>query len=151
MNISAASARSGVAQRTLRYYESIGLIRPQRRANGYRDYSDADVQRLRLVARARGLGFSIEECRALLSLYDDRGRASADVRRLAETHLAGIDHKIAALHAMRDTLSSLIAACAGDERPDCPILTGLAGDGVSAAAAEDPETPRSPRVRAIRT
>lgn len=127
MNIKDASARSGLPAKTLRYYEAIGLIRPRRAANGYRHYSDADAAKLAFLARARGLGFSIEECRALLALYEDKGRASAEVKKLAEGHLAGIAAKIAEMRAMEATLGHLVAACAGDDRPDCPILSGIAG------------------------
>ena len=127
MNIGEAGTRAGLPAKTIRYYEEIGLIRPARRANGYRDYSPADVQGLALLGRARALGFSIEDCRALLALERDRGRASADVRRIAEGHLAGIADRIAALRAMEAELSRLVSACHGDAGPDCAILDGLAG------------------------
>lgn len=129
MNISEAASRSGLPPRTIRYYERIGLIDPARRESGYRDFSEADAGRLAFLARARGLGFSIEECRALLDLYDDRSRASADVRRLAADHLADVDRRIAELRALRDALSDLVARCQGDDRPDCPILDELSGCG----------------------
>ena len=127
MNIGEASRMSGLPAKTLRYYEEIGLIRSSRRDNNYRDYSATDIHGLRFVKRARALGFSIDECRQLLSLYGDKRRASADVRRLAETHIGDIDGKIAELKAMRNTLSHLVHACRGDTRPDCPILEDLAG------------------------
>ena len=126
MNIGEAAARSGLPPKTIRYYEDIGLVRPARRGNGFRDYGDRDVHELRFVASARGLGFSVEECRHLLSLYRDRGRASADVRETALAHIAEIRAKIAGLQAMERTLATLVERCAGDERPDCPILDGLA-------------------------
>jgi Cu(I)-responsive transcriptional regulator len=126
MNIGKASSASGLPAKTIRYYEEIGLIRSSRRDNNYRDYSAADINGLRFVQRARALGFSIDECRQLLSLYGDKGRASADVRRLAEAHITDIDAKIAELKAMRTTLSQLVHACHGDRRPDCPILDDLA-------------------------
>ncbi|MFN3388031.1 MAG: Cu(I)-responsive transcriptional regulator [Allosphingosinicella sp.] len=125
MNIGDAAARSGLPAKTIRYYEDIGLVRPARRANGFRDYGDRDVHELRFVASARGLGFSVEECRHLLALYRDRGRASADVRQAATTHIEEIRAKIAALQAMERTLATLVERCAGDARPDCPILEGL--------------------------
>ncbi|ALG90655.1 MAG: Cu(I)-responsive transcriptional regulator [Confluentimicrobium sp.] len=128
MNISQAATRAGLPAKTIRYYEEIGLITPGRGANGYRDFSQTDVHNLRFLARARSLGFTIEECRALLTLYADKGRASGDVKRIAQKHLEQIDSKIAELRSMRATLSDLISACAGDHRPDCPILTGLAGE-----------------------
>ena len=127
MNIGQASAASGLPHKTIRYYEEIGLIRSDRRGNNYRDYSDQALHNLRFVARARALGFSIEECRQLVSLYADGTRASADVRQLAETHIAEIDAKIRELQTMKNTLSKLIDACHGDHRPDCPILEDLAG------------------------
>jgi Cu(I)-responsive transcriptional regulator len=126
MNIGEASRTSGLPAKTIRYYEEIGLIRSSRQDNNYRDYSEADINGLRFLRRARALGFSIDECRQLLSLYGDKRRASADVRRLAETHIGDIDAKIAELKAMRRTLSNLVNACRGDRRPDCPILQDLA-------------------------
>lgn len=127
MNIGEAASKSGLPAKTIRYYEDIGLIRPARAENGYRDYAEADAHKLAFLARARGLGFTIEECRNLLSLYDDKDRASADVKRIANGHLADIDRKIDELQSMRRTLARLIEACQGDHRPDCPILEELAG------------------------
>ncbi|MCE6952828.1 Cu(I)-responsive transcriptional regulator [Cereibacter sphaeroides] len=130
MNIKDASARSGLPAKTIRYYEEIGLVRPLRGPNGYRRFRDSDLHKLGFLGRARSLGFSIEDCRTLLALWEDRGRASADVKQLAEEHLHRIEEKIAELQAMRATLSHLVTACAGDDRPDCPILAGLsAGPG----------------------
>jgi len=126
MNIKDVALRSGLPAKTIRYYEEIGLIRPLRQANGYRVFRDSDLHKLAFLARARSLGFSIEDCRALMALYEDKGRASADVRSLALAHLDQIAAKITELQAMRRTLSDLVAACAGDARPDCPILSGLA-------------------------
>ena len=127
MNIGQAAQASGLPAKTIRYYEEIGLVSSDRRGNNYRDYSETALHNLNFLARARALGFSIEECRQLLSLYADKGRASADVRRLAATHIAEIDAKIAELKAMRHTLSRLVEACHGDRRPNCPILEDLAG------------------------
>jgi MerR family transcriptional regulator, copper efflux regulator len=126
MNISEAARHAGLPAKTIRYYEEIGLIRPGRDRNGYRAFQSRDLHTLVFVGRARSLGFSIEECRTLLRLYEDRTRASADVKAVARGHLDRIDAKIAELEAMRATLSDLVAACAGDDRPDCPILRGLA-------------------------
>lgn len=126
MNINEVAKAAGLPAKTIRYYEEIGLIRPLRGANGYRAFRESDMHKLSFIARARGLGFSIEECRKLLALYDDKGRASADVKRLAEGHLVQIAEKIRELRAMEATLKGLVHACAGDNRPDCPILTGLA-------------------------
>ncbi len=128
MNISEAGERAGLPAKTIRYYEEIGLIRPGRGPNGYRRFSEGDVHRLAFLGRARALGFGIEECRALLALYSDEDRASADVKRIAEEHLEAIEAKIALLAGMRDTLRELTRACAGDARPDCPILRDLGAD-----------------------
>lgn len=126
MNIGQAAERSGLPTKTIRYYEDIGLLKPARRANGFRDYGDGDIHELRFIARARGLGFSVEECRHLLELYRDKGRASADVKEMATQHIQSIHAKIAALRSMEATLSHLIQQCAGDARPSCPILDDLA-------------------------
>jgi Cu(I)-responsive transcriptional regulator len=125
MNIGEVGERSGLPAKTIRYYEEIGLIRPARDVNGYRAFTERDVHVLAFLGRARALGFSIEECRTLLALWQDEGRASADVKRVAEEHLARIDQRIADLQGLRDTLARLVAACAGDHRPDCPILADL--------------------------
>lgn len=127
MNIGQAAERSGLPTKTIRYYEDIGLLKPARRGNGFRDYADRDVHELHFIARARGLGFNVEECRHLLELYRDTGRASAEVRETATAHIETIRTKIAELKMMERTLSSLIERCAGDNRPDCPILDGLSG------------------------
>lgn len=125
MNIGEVAAKSQLPAKTIRYYEDIGLIKPLRDSNGYRAFRETELHKLSFLARARALGFSIEECRMLLALYDDKARASADVKRIANGHLAQIDQKISDLRAMRDTLSELVDACAGDHRPNCPILKGL--------------------------
>jgi MerR family transcriptional regulator, copper efflux regulator len=129
MNIGTAAKHSGLPAKTIRYYEDIGLIRPERAENGYRDYSTADVHTLSFLQRARSLGFSVEECRQLLALYDDKHRASADVKRLAEARLEEIDRKIAELSGLRRTLEHLVHHCHGDDRPECPILEGISGEG----------------------
>ncbi|SCZ51140.1 Cu(I)-responsive transcriptional regulator [Epibacterium ulvae] len=126
MNIGDVAERSGLPAKTIRYYEDIGLIRPHRSANGYRCFVESDLHKLAFLARARALGFSIEDCRTLVGLYEDESRASADVKDLAQQHLRKIDAKISDLEAMRNTLSELVECCAGDDRPDCPILRGLA-------------------------
>lgn len=127
MNIGTASDKSGLPPKTIRYYDDIGLLSPGRAGNGYRDYSTADVHRLRFLQRSRGLGFSVEECRQLLSLYGDTQRESAEVKALAESKLTEIDRKIAELLELKATLGHLVEACHGDHRPECPILDGLAG------------------------
>ena len=126
MIIGEVAERAGLPAKTIRYYEQIGLVRPHRDANGYRAFAEADVHKLVFLARARALGFSIEDCRALLALWEDKGRASADVRAIASGHLRRIGEKIADLQAMQATLAELVERCAGDRRPDCPILRGLA-------------------------
>lgn len=128
MNIGQAAELSGLPAKTIRYYEDIGLIRPDRAGNGYRDYSEPDIHRLAFLQRARALGFSIEDCRQLMDLYRDRNRASHDVREIARAHVTAIDAKLRELQAMRATLGALIHACHGDNRPDCPILEDIAGD-----------------------
>ena len=125
MNISQVAERSGLPAKTIRYYEDIGLIRPLRSPNGYRAFRETDLHKLAFLGRARALGFSIEDCRALLDLYEDATRESAQVKDIAQQHLRQIDDKIAALQAMRATLSGLIQSCHGDTRPDCPILQDL--------------------------
>jgi MerR family transcriptional regulator, copper efflux regulator len=140
MNIGTASERSGVPPKTIRYYESIGLIRPaDRRDNNYRDYSEADIQTLRFISRARGLGFSVKEVGALLTLWHDKKRASHHVKELALRHVEDIDRKIEELEGMRRTLVSLTERCHGDDRPDCPILEDLAGP-----VAQGAKTARKP-------
>ncbi len=128
MNIGDAVRRSGLPAKTIRYYEEIGLVRASRSANGYRDFAERDLHKLVFLARARSLGFTVSDCRALLALYEDRQRASADAKRLAEVHLAHVDRKLAELEGMRSVLSRLVQQCRGDDRPDCPILDDLAGD-----------------------
>lgn len=127
MNISKAAKLCGLPAKTIRYYEEIGLVRPLRADNGYRSYNESDVHRLRFVGRARGLGFTVEECRSLLSLYDDDHRASGDVKMMALDKVAEIDRKVGELQSLRDTLATLANNCHGDERPDCPIINDLAG------------------------
>jgi MerR family copper efflux transcriptional regulator len=127
MNIGEVARTSGVSAKMIRHYESIGLIRASSRTQaGYRQYQPRDAHLLHFIRRARDLGFSLEQIRHLLSLWDDPARASADVKRLATAHIADLDARIAALTDMRATLVTLAQACHGDHRPDCPILQGLA-------------------------
>jgi Cu(I)-responsive transcriptional regulator len=127
MNIGEAARDSGVSAKMIRYYESVGLLpRAQRTESGYRVYRDADVHTLRFIRRARDLGFSMEQITALLALWGDHGRASADVKKLARTHIAALEDRAAQLMAMSRTLRHLAEHCHGDERPECPILDDLA-------------------------
>ena len=127
MNIGEAANAAGVSAKMIRYYEAIGLVRaPVRTAGGYRVYSAEDVHTLRFVGRARDLGFSIEEISNLLTLWHDRSRASADVKRIATQKIASLETKIGELAAMVATLRHLAKTCHGDDRPDCPILSDLA-------------------------
>jgi len=127
MNIGAVARTSGVSAKMIRHYESIGLIRASSRTlAGYRQYHARDMHLLGFIRRARDLGFSLDQIKQLLSLWDDPERASADVKRLAEAHIADLDARITALAEMRSSLVTLAHACHGDHRPDCPILQGLA-------------------------
>ena len=127
MNIGEASKRSGISAKMIRHYEALDLIRPATRTPaGYRVYDDPDVHTLQFIRRARDLGFSIAEIQRLLGLWQNRRRASAEVRRIAQAHIAALDRKIRELRSMRSTLETLVHSCHGDERPDCPILEDLA-------------------------
>lgn len=126
MNIGQAASASGVTAKMIRYYESIALIRPGRRTDaGYRTYGEDDLHALRFIKRSRTLGFSLEQIRDLLSLWQDAGRASADVKRIALAHVDELEARIAELTQMRDTLRQLAVSCHGDDSPDCPILEDL--------------------------
>jgi Cu(I)-responsive transcriptional regulator len=126
MNIGQAAAASGVSTKMVRHYESLGLLpRIARTEAGYRQYGDNEVHTLRFIRRARDLGFSIAEIGALLKLWTNRRRASADVRRIAEAHAADLERRITEMTAMKRTLEHLVQCCRGDERPDCPILDEL--------------------------
>jgi len=127
MNIGEAALRSGVSAKMVRHYESLGLLPAVARTDsGYRQYGDKEVHTLRFVRRARELGFSMAEIAELLKLWQNRRRASGDVKRIALTHVADLDRRIAEMTAMRRTLEHLAHCCHGDQRPDCPILDGLA-------------------------
>ncbi|MFZ1813145.1 MAG: Cu(I)-responsive transcriptional regulator [Rhizobiaceae bacterium] len=128
MNIAEAGQHCGLPPKTIRYYEEIGLVVPSRRPNGYRHYDERAIHKLRFLARARGLGFSIAECRQLLALYEDTGRESSVVKAIATQRITEIDRKIAELSELKSMLDHLARTCHGDHRPDCPILEGLAGD-----------------------
>jgi Cu(I)-responsive transcriptional regulator len=145
MNIGDVAERSGLPAKTIRYYEEIGLVRPLRSDNGYRAFRDSDLHKLTFLGRARALGFTIEDCRSLLALYEDETRESAMVKRIAEDHLSRIEEKIAALEAMRGTLAQLVSSCAGDDRPDCPILADLQQGGETETGSEGEAPAEAPR------
>jgi Cu(I)-responsive transcriptional regulator len=128
MNIGEAAKSSGVSAKMIRYYEETGLIPVAGRSgSGYRTYGSKEVQILRFVRRARDLGFPMDKVAELLALWRDRERASSDVKRLAETQIAALEQRIHEMTAMKDTLAHLARSCAGDMRPDCPILDDLGG------------------------
>lgn len=138
MNIGAAAHASGVSAKMIRYYEHTGLIPAARRSDaGYRAYTQADVHRLQFIRRARDLGFSIEQIRALLGLWQDRRRPSRLVKALAQAHIAALDAKIAEVQAMKATLEHLVHCCRGDERPECPIIASLESAAMAAPKAHD--------------
>lgn len=127
MNISQAAKASGITPKMIRYYESINLFPDvARNASGYRQYTSSDIQILQFVRRSRDLGFSLERIRTLIALWRDKTRKSSDVKQLAQQYIAELDDDIAKLKSIRDQLDVLAQCCLGDNRPDCPILTGLA-------------------------
>ena len=133
VNIGTAARRSGITVKMIRYYESIGLIaNVARTQSGYRIYTESDVHTLRFIRRARDLGFSVEQMETLLALWSDRTRASADVKHVAEAHIAELERKMKEIEGMAKTLRHLVHNCHGDGRPDCPILEDLS-HGLEAA------------------
>ena len=126
-NIGQAAKQSGVSAKMVRHYESLGLLPAVHRTDaGYRQYGDRQIHTLRFIRRARALGFSMLEIAELLKLWQNQQRASADVKRIAQVHVADLERRIADMQAMRQTLAQLAHCCAGNDRPDCPILSGLA-------------------------
>jgi Cu(I)-responsive transcriptional regulator len=151
MNIGEASRNSGVTAKMIRYYESIGLLpQPDRRRSGYRDYGETDIHRLRFVRRARELGFSMRRIATLLRLWNDHRRSNAEVRAIALAHVAELEAQLENLQALVDVLRHLAEACAGDDRPHCPIIADLAGEGPARAisARASSATPSYRRSRA---
>jgi len=127
LNIGQAAAQSGVSAKMVRHYESLGLLPAVHRTDaGYRQYGDKEVHTLRFIRRARALGFSMAEIAELLKLWQNKRRASADVKRIALAHVADLERRIAEMEAMKQTLGHLAHCCQGNSRPDCPILTELA-------------------------
>lgn len=147
MNIGQAAKFSGVSAKMIRYYEQIGLIPKAVRSDaGYRNYSSPDAHSLRFIRSARDLGFSVEQISTLLVLWHNRDRASADVKAMALSHVAGLNAKIAELQAMAQTLEHLAEHCHGNDRPDCPILSDLAEPTAAAVAKQRSQAPhRTPR------
>ncbi len=127
-NIGQAASQSGVSAKMIRHYETLGLLPAVARTEaGYRQYGEAQIHTLRFIRRARLLGFSMLEITELLKLWQNQGRASADVKRIALAHVADLERRIAEMQAMRQTLVQLADCCQGNQRPDCSILSGLAG------------------------
>jgi MerR family copper efflux transcriptional regulator len=125
--IGVAAERAGVSARMVRHYESLGLLRSVARTDsGYRQYTEADVHTLRFIRRARDLGFAMDEIALLLGLWQNKRRASSQVKQVAQAHIDNLAERIAAMQAMQRTLQSLVSCCQGDDRPDCPILDDLA-------------------------
>jgi len=140
MHIGEAAQRSGVTAKTIRYYESVGLLnQATRTANGYRDYTDKDVETLRFVCRARGLGFSVEQVGELLGLYQDGSRASSDVKAIAEARIVEIDQKLEELKVMRASLRQLASSCRGDDGAECAILNSLSAPGTAGGCPKHPD------------
>ncbi|WKN22923.1 Cu(I)-responsive transcriptional regulator [Azotobacter vinelandii] len=130
MNIGQAAKHSGLSAKMIRHYEAIGLIAPAGRgANGYRHYTEADLQRLAFIRRSRDLGFSLAEVGRLLGLWENSQRTSAEVKALACAHIEALERRIDELASLRDTLRNLVDHCRGDERPDCPIIRELETGG----------------------
>jgi len=144
MNIGQAARASGVSAKMIRYYEQIGLVRPADRTDSnYRSFDEREVNELRFIKRARGLGFSVEEIANLLSLWRDRGRPSREVKAIADTHVADLEARVAEMQSMVDALRHLSHCCAGGDPPDRPILADLAGEGF----ARDSVAPKRPAGR----
>ena len=138
MNIGQAAKSSGVSAKMIRYYESIGLLRPAGRSDsGYRRYGEQDLHVLAFIKRSRDLGFSLEEIATLLGLWQDKQRASSQVKRIAQAHIDNLSERIAAMQAMQRSLQALVHCCHGDDRPDCPILDDLAMAGIPNSGAAD--------------
>ncbi len=142
MNIGRTAKMSGVSTKMIRYYEQTGLIpKAARRDSGYRDYDEADVHRLRFIRRSRDLGFTVKQIGELLGLWSDRSRASSEVKSFALEHIERLREKMSEMKAMLRTLETLADHCHGDDRPECPIIEGLAKDegGPSHLARREPQ------------
>ena len=151
MNIGEAAKASGVSTKMIRHYESVGLFPEAARTDsGYRQYTEKDLSTLRFVRQSRDLGFSIEQIRALLGLWQDRKRPSRQVRALAQAHIEELDEKLQELHAMKATLEHLVQCCHGDDRPDCPIIDTLAHENAAREPAAHPASARTAGLRSGR-
>jgi len=151
MNIGQAAQASGVSAKMIRHYESVGLFPEARRTGaGYRQYSDRDVHTLRFIRHSRDLGFSIEQIRELLGLWQNRRRSSRQVKALAQAHLQELEDKLRELQAMKATLEHLVQGCHGDDRPECPIIETLADEAASAAPFASADRPRAARTSTAR-
>ena len=145
MNIGEAAKEVGLSAKMIRYYESIGLVSPSARTeSGYRIYHEADLHQLRFIRQSRRLGFAVEDVRRLLALWQDRERASAEVKSIALSHVTDLNRRIAEMVSMRDALAHLASTCHGDNRPDCPILEGLADAAFNGDECGECETASSP-------
>lgn len=152
LDIGEAARQTGVPAKTIRYYESVGLIAPARRAeNGYRLYGESEIATLRFVRRARDLGFSVRAVADLLALWRDKGRASADVKALALDHARELDRRIAEMKNMKSAIVALAERCHGDHRPDCPILDGIAQENPDRGHAPPRRRMAKPRYTGRRT
>ncbi|WP_277814407.1 Cu(I)-responsive transcriptional regulator [Acidovorax sp. Root275] len=137
--IGVAAQRAGISARMVRHYESLGLVKGVARTDsGYRQYTEADVHALHFIRRSRDLGFSMEEIAELLGLWHDRGRASSQVKRIAQAHIEDLSERIASMQAMQRSLQTLVSCCKGNDRPDCPILDDLAAGQVEHSGARAP-------------
>ena len=142
MNIGQAASASGVSARMIRHYERVGLLSEAARSGaGYRQYSDRDVHTLRFIRQSRELGFSIEQIRELLALWQNRRRPSRQVKALARAHLQELEQKLRQLQAMKASLEHLVSCCSGDDWPDCPILDSLAGEPLVSGPTEGASVP----------
>ncbi|MFM2480750.1 Cu(I)-responsive transcriptional regulator [Celerinatantimonas sp. YJH-8] len=137
MKIGEVAKRCGLSVKTVRYYHDIGLVKADRQSNGYRSYGQRQLDQLRFLGNCRKIGFSLEQCEQLLSLYVDRNRASSDVKQIAGAHLHEIESRIGQLTQLRDSLHTLIDCCAGDDHPNCPILDSLAGHSATTEIAPE--------------
>jgi MerR family copper efflux transcriptional regulator len=126
MNIGKAAKLSNLTTKAVRYYANIGLVKPQQNlTTGYRDYTDGEVAKLKFIGKARKFDFSIDECRELLSLYEDKNRTSKEVKKITLEKISQIDSKLRDLNGLKKELSFLANNCHGDDRPNCPILEEL--------------------------